>query len=615
MDDPRDLLPPPRETYQRRLTERERSRDAWARRATLLGIARLVVFMAVAVALWASWRAGTGWPWAPLVPLAALFAVLVAVQDRVVRRRDAAGRAVDFYREGLRRVEGRPSPRPGARFLDADHPYSGDLDVFGPASLFERIDTSRTRHGEDALARRLTSASPVPPDAAAVRRRQAAVRELVARLDLREALAEAGQAARESEGDHRRVIEWAAGPPILRHAGRLRVLALGMPAVLLALATATLLGAPSFAPWAWAAATLLVFAVTRGPAHAVTSRVDTPARVLGNYERITTIAEGEPFEAEALQEIRDGLAADGPIRASREIRRLRRVVAWTDALRNQLVAFAGIFLLWELHCALALEAWRLRCGEALGGWLDALGELEATASLAAYAYEHRDHAFPEILDNGRPSLEARGLGHPLISPEACVRNDVMLEGPGSLLLVSGSNMSGKSTMLRAVGVNAALAMAGSAACVSHLAMSPMALSVSMRVLDSLQQGTSHFLAELKRLKQVTDLADSGVSLLYLLDEVLHGTNSRERRLGVRGLVGHLLRLGAMGLITTHDLDLADLEQVHPGQVRNVHFADHLEGGRMRFDYRVQPGVASTTNALRLIREVGIPLQGIDDERS
>jgi hypothetical protein len=602
----------PAAVYRSRLAAREAARTTAARRGVQLGFARLAVVVAGGISLWLAWRAGTGWPWGLLIPLAVLFAGLVVVHDHVVRRREAAERAADFYREGLRRVEGRPSPNPGTRFLDPDHAYAGDLDLFGEGSLFERIDTARTRHGQDALAAWLTSASPRPPSAGVVRRRQEAVRELVDRLDLREALNEAGREAAGENVDHRRLVAWAVEPAVILRHLPLRVLAFGVPAVMLALSVGTFLGLPSWTPWAWVGVTLLAYAGTQPRSHRVTSRIKTPGKVLAGYERLVRAAEGEPFQAALLDEVRRRLGAGEACCASRELRRLRRIVVWTDALRNQIVAFVGLFLLWELHCALALERWRQRAGPHLVDWLDALGDLEGAVSLSAYAHEHPDHVFPEILDDGPPRLLATALGHPLIPDGERVCNDLALEGPGVLFLVSGSNMSGKSTMLRAVGVAAALAQAGSVVCAASLRIGPVAVCTSMRVIDSLQQGTSHFLAELHRLRRVTEVADSGVPLLYLLDEVLHGTNSRERLLGVRALVGHLLAADASGMITTHDLDLADLERAHPGRVRNVHFADRIEAGRMRFDYRMHPGVASTTNALRLMRSVGIPLDGLEE---
>ncbi len=280
--------------------------------------------------------------------------------------------------------------------------------------------------------------------------------------------------------------------------------------------------------------------------------------MLSSYERLAARVESEEFAAADLQEIRDVLCS-GTSTASLEIRRLRRILSWVDALRNHLFAgVAGPLLLWSVNCAVALEAWRAHCGATLPRWLEALGEAEAGASLAALAHERRGYAFPEILEDGPPSLLAEDLGHPLLG-ESCVPNSLELQRPGSVLLVSGCNSSGKSTLLRSVGINAALAMAGSAVYASRFVLPPLAPATSMRLVDSLQEGTSHFVAELKRLRKVMDVADSGVPTLFLLDEILQGTNARERLLGARSLVADLIRKGAIGLVTTHDLALADLE--------------------------------------------------------
>jgi len=386
----------------------------------------------------------------------------------------------------------------------------------------------------------------------------------------------------------------------------LRLLGWLAPAPFLLLAIAAIAGGPSW-PVGLALLPLLGFwAWTRaGSARAIAS-VGIPSQALAGYERMAARIEQEAFASPHLHELCRVLRATGAP-ASIEIRRLRRIVVWADALRNQLVAAIAPLVLWELHVALALERWRARCGATLEPWLEAIGDVEVAASFGALARERPDHQFPEILDDGPPVFTAVHLAHPLLDAAASVANDVDLGGAGTLLVVSGSNMSGKSTLLRAVGANAVLALSGAPACAGNLRISPLTIATSMRVVDSLQEATSHFLAELRRLKGVTDLADSGAPLLYLLDEVLHGTNSRERLIGVRGVAAHLVARGAMGLLTTHDLALAALADEHPGRIRNVHFSDRVEGGTMIFDYRMHAGVAATTNAIRLMREVGIPM--------
>jgi DNA mismatch repair ATPase MutS len=253
---------------------------------------------------------------------------------------------------------------------------------------------------------------------------------------------------------------------------------------------------------------------------------------------------------------------------------------------------------------LALENWQRRSGSTARAWLLGLGEIEALSSFATLAYEEPDFTFPEVSD-GPGVYVAEQLGHPLLDAAQRVANDVALPEPGTALLVTGSNMSGKSTLLRTVGTNAVLALAGAPVRAHHLKLSPLVVGTSMRIQDSLQEGTSRFYAEIQRLRQLVDLAQGPVPLLFLLDEILHGTNSHDRRIGAEAIVRGLLARDAIGLVTTHDLTLTQIADNLAPRAMNVHFEDHLENGTMSFDYRMRPGVVEKSNALALMRSVGL----------
>jgi DNA mismatch repair ATPase MutS len=289
---------------------------------------------------------------------------------------------------------------------------------------------------------------------------------------------------------------------------------------------------------------------------------------------------------------------------------LSRIVGFLDARNNEVFRFfIGPMLMWDLWCALALDSWRSRAGRVAFGWFRALAELEALASLAGFAFERPDHCFPEIVSE--PTIDAVTLGHPLIEADKRVSNDVTMAGPGHALVVTGSNMSGKSTLLRAVGINVVLANAGAPVCAKSMRVGRLVVATSMRVSDSLDEGTSRFYAELKKLKLVLDLArktkkgDLHGTVLFLLDEILHGTNTRERLIGARAILRELLKLGAMGAVSTHDLGLGDLEGEMPEQVRNVHFEEQVAGEVMTFDYKLRTGIVQSSNALRLMKIVGL----------
>jgi DNA mismatch repair ATPase MutS len=267
-----------------------------------------------------------------------------------------------------------------------------------------------------------------------------------------------------------------------------------------------------------------------------------------------------------------------------------------------LVRFLDVPLLYSLQVTFAVESWRRVHGRSVRRWLDALGEIEALSSLAAYCYEHPDDPFAEIVERETPLFEGKELGHPLLAAKTCVRNSVALGEAVQVLLVSGSNMSGKSTFLRTIGINAVLAMAGAPVRARSLKLTRVRLGAAIRVTDSLQQGRSGFYAEITRLRQIMDLAAADPFVLFLADELLHGTNSHDRRIGAEGLIRALLERGAIGVVTTHDLALTSVADPH---LRNAHFQDELRDGRMVFDYRLQDGVVTKSNALELMRSVGL----------
>jgi DNA mismatch repair ATPase MutS len=313
--------------------------------------------------------------------------------------------------------------------------------------------------------------------------------------------------------------------------------------------------------------------------------------------------EAERFTSPLLVRLRAALDTNG-VAPSQRIKQLHRLINLLDARRNQLFAAIAPLLLWGTQFTLAIESWRAVSGPGIERWLEALGDFEALCALSGYAYEHADDPFPEIAEEG-PLFEGEGLGHPLLPLQRCVRNDVSLGPQLRALVVSGSNMSGKSTLLRTIGTNTVLAQAGAPVRANRLKLSPLAVGTSMRIQDSLQEGTSRFYAEIQRLRQLVDVAHGSVPLLFLLDEILHGTNSHDRRIGAEAIVRGLLARDAIGLVTTHDLTLTQIaDNLAPSAV-NVHFEDHLEDGKMTFDYRMHPGVVEKSNALALMRSVGL----------
>lgn len=589
----------PRAVYLRRLEQRRAEQARLDRRDLLLSRLRLVTAV-VALLAWflsvAPLRLHPGW----LPPPLAAFALLVVVQARLQEQRQAAARAVRFYERGLRRLDVQLAGLgdTGAPFADPTHPYAADLDLFGDGSLWQLLGGTRTRLGAERLASFLLHAAPE----AEIRRRQAAVAQLRDRLDLREALAVLGDGATAGL-DGRAAAAWGEQARVPAHR------AVSVAAALLATLNVAALtaywgfDAPGWVPLgAFALGGAFALAL-RGRVQDAIGSIDRPARDLALLGAILARLEREAFEPGVLLDAQHALRTGG-LSPSRQVERLSRLIDRLESRRNTLFAPFAALILWTTRTALAVEAWRALCGPRLHAWSTAVAEIEALLALGGYAYERPDDPFPEIVDAG-PLVDGEGLAHPLIPTARAIPNDVRLDAGRRLLIVSGSNMSGKSTLLRTLGVNVALGLAGAPVRARRLRLSRLALGTSLHVHDSLQAGQSRFYAEITRLRLLVDLARAEPPLLFLLDELLHGTNSSDRRAGAEALLRGLVARGALGLVTTHDLALGAVAEALAPLGANVHFEDRLEGGRMSFDYRLRPGVVQRSNALELMRAVGL----------
>jgi hypothetical protein len=595
------LVVAPDVEYRARQARRAAEAADAARRARRVSDLRLGAFAFAAALGLAVWQLDVSALWL-LVPLAG-FVVLVVVHERVARRERAARRAEAHWAAGLRRLDGTWPGTGNVRtdFAPDDHPFAVDLDLFGTGSLFERLCTARTGAGVHTLAGWLLA----PAEPTEVRARRLAVDELRPQLDLQEALALAGDAL-QGEVDPAVLCAWGERAA-LRHDGglaRVRAWAWGIVVANVA-AIGWLVAQDQLVPLVGTALVTWVVGRRYGAfTRAIELGVERPARELALVADVLRRFEGERFTTARLADLRARLV-DGPQSASARIRRLVRVVGWFEAKNGQLFAPVAFALGWGLHFGAAIERWRLVHGRELATWFAALGELEALAALASYAYE-RPGDVPADLVDGAPAIDADELGHPLL-PGECVRNSIHLADDRRALVVSGSNMAGKSTYLRTIGVAVVLAQCGAPVFATRMRLTPLRIGATLRTQDSLQHGTSRFFAEITRLRRVMDIADEGPGLLFLLDEILHGTNSHDRRIGALAVVRNLLERGAIGLVTTHDLALTEGAGDLPAPVENVHFADVLEDGRLRFDYRLRPGVVRTSNALDLMRAIGLPL--------
>jgi hypothetical protein len=541
--------------------------------------------------------------------LGGAFVLLVRYHRQLGRGRDRATALQQINVEAVERLHRRWQNVPLRHAFQPDrlHPYAADLDLFGHASLLHLLDTTRTSMGQATLTRWLSH--PAAPNT--IRERQAAVADLAPRLDFRQELEVRGALEPgATRPDPEPLLAWAESAPWLRRRRGLLWAARLSPVVLCSLG---LLQAIDLLPWpAWLLFLLInlfLWQLVGNQAYASLSRISTLAGAFGQYAASFELLSTTTVKAPLLQRLLLTLTADGRS-AYAHMRQLERMTRLVLPRSAQVYWVVQAILLWDVHVLAALEGWQARVGGRARVWLETLGDIEALAALAALAHLHPDWAVPEI-DASVCQVEAQEAGHPLLAPDARVDNDLSLGPSGRFLLVTGSNMAGKSTFLRTLGTNIVLAQAGGPVCARAFRMPPLALCTSMRVVDSLERGVSTFLAEVLRLKQVVDFASAkngDFTFCYLLDEILQGTNTAERQIAARRVIRFLLAHGAIGAVSTHDLTLADAPDL-AAAAHAVHFSETLaagpEGPVMTFDYKLHPGLATSSNALRLVELLGL----------
>ena len=562
-----------------------------------LGYAKLVVaFTAVCSALVLLYY--IKFLWLLLLPAGLFVYLAIAHEGRLQRLRDRR-RSIEFYERGIARINDKwaGTGETGDRFLDPAHPYARDLDLFGTASLFQLLCTARTRVGEETLAHWLLNAAPADEIIA----RHGAVADLGPRLELRERLFCLGETVR--AGVRPDVLAcWGERKPIF-NSRAIRI----TTTVLSLLWVASVV---AWGVWGLPAVALAVSTLNLAWAHRIHGRWDEAADKIEEATHNLDVLAGVlrlidhgQLSAAKLKRIQADLKHSDFV-PSDAIRRLDRIVGYLESRRNPAMRLLDVLMFWSAQFVFRAEKWQEEFGPHIRGWLSAVGEFEALTALAGYAFDHPADVMPQVSEHG-PLFDAVEMTHPLLPADRAVRNDVKLGDGIQLIVLSGPNMAGKSTFIRSVGVNAVLAQCGAPVRAKSLKMSPLAVAASICILDSLSGGTSRFYAEIRRLKVAEDLAAGQVPVLFLMDELLSGTNSHDRLEGTRLIVRSLMERGAIGIVSTHDLALAEIPDKMPGQAVNCHFEDRLEEGKLIFDYKLKPGVVKTSNALELMRSIGL----------
>jgi hypothetical protein len=611
----------PLQEYQRRLQMHEQIASNLRARHLLLGWLRLATVVLFLTVAWFTIFLRDGPRWCVLIPIV-LFLALGVWQGNVSRHLGKARRAAELYRLGIARIEDRwlglevrevgSGLSAGVRVPLAASLFAGDLDIVGRGGLFELLCRARTRMGEETLLGWLLEPAEVPE----VLRRQAAVEELRGRVDLRERMGVAGETAAvgvEAEA----LREWAAAQDVLTQrwmpwiAGLLAVLFVVLGSAVSWLWLGGSVGRLGSVPIGDVVTLLLVVLVlenmVRRPfENRITAVLDGTEAAVKNMQLLASlleVMEAESFTSERLVEIKQKLASR-EIAGSVAIGKLAKLGQWQESMDNLIVKGLNLPLMYSVQVAWAIQRWKRQHGAAVRLWIEAVAEMEALLSLAGYAYEHPSDVFPEFV-GGEPSVQAEEMGHPLIAATKCVRNSLQIGGETRVLLISGSNMSGKSTLMRTLGVNTVLAMCGAPVRAKSFRLTPLKIGASLLVNDSLQEGHSRFYAEIEKLGRICSNAASCAGMLFLLDELLQGTNSRDRLVGAQGVVRALVDAGAIGMVTTHDLALAEMDSLPDGAMKNMHFQDQIVEGQMCFDFTLREGMAMKSNGVELMRLIGL----------
>jgi len=542
--------------------------------------------------------------WGTMAAFLLLFIYLVVIHDKAIKIKEYISALYNINNMSKMRLEGqwKDFEDRGDDFKDDRHPYSQDLDIFGNASLFQWINTSYTGTGREALAKALIQPC---SDIKEIKLRQGAVDELSKMRWWRQRLAVEGLLAGVRYHDDGELLKWSLeNNSIYRNPWVIMGLRI-MPVITISSLVLSfgfhLIPNSIFIMLALIQFGMLALGADKrnralGTAYNYKNQIKLYAKILEHIEKPRF---NSPYLVKLQKEL---LNSDGQ-RASKQIKKLERIVESISNRNNAMFLPINILLLWDYQGMIALESWREKLGRLVKSWIDIIGEIESLSSLAQIRHDHPDWAMPHFTEE-HSVFRAKSIGHPLLSGKR-VCNDVALEKPTRALLITGSNMSGKSTLLRTAGINLVLAYAGAPVCAKYMMCSIMSIHTCMRVSDNLGKNISSFYAELLRIRAIVNASRGEKQVFFLLDEIFKGTNSQDRHIGAKTVIKKLCESNALGMVSTHDLELGNLEVESRGQVKNYHFQEYYKNDRIHFDYKLRPGISTTRNAMYLMRMVGI----------
>jgi len=590
---------PPEKIYADRLAQLQQQITQARSQLQVLGWVRLGCFVGILVCAW-QYIAKNFEPiwWLPIVALLAGFIYALAKYQKVKDRLELLLTLQQLNEKELHLQTTYESRfEAGNDFVEEQHPFGTDLDVFGPASLYQHINRTGTLMGRRELAYALQF--PLQ-ETAAIQQMQAAVKELAPKVEFRQLLTAQAMLAQETPADRASLQQWLQMPFSFIDKKWLRILSWVSPACLIISIiiysyTSNYYPATFFLTLNW----VLLGSKSRQML-AQHHQLSNKEQVLRKFAALLQLVKNEPFETSGLLKTQQQQAAV----AGDALHRLARISNALDQSLNLIVATVlNSLVLYSVHCMFSLEKWKARYQHQVQDWMQVIARMEAWGSLATFAFNHPAYIFPEATEQG--GLEATAVGHPLIPAKECVTNSITVGRPQHFLIITGSNMSGKSTFLRSVGSNLLLAMCGAPVCAEKFSFTPVHIMTSMRIKDSIARHTSYFQAELLRLQQIVKVLQRGGNVFILLDEILKGTNSADKLTGSQQLITHLLQYNCLGMIATHDLELGQLEQVYPQQIRNYCFESTIQENHLYFDYRIREGIAHNKNATFLMQQMGI----------
>lgn len=534
------------------------------------------------------------------------FFILVKVHNRLFIRKEWLETQARIIQEELQALSGDYSSfEDGKEYVNPEHPYSFDLDIFGRRSLFQSINRTCTFFGKVRLAEWLQNHL---HEKTSIEKRQEMIREISEHTLFREQFRVAGLVHHGQSSDGEKIQAWSQSPAQYLHAGWVKAFIWGVPVINSLLLITSLAGWTSFS---WLGLSFSIFLVLSfGIIKRATYIQETygkQLKSLNGYARLIALAKAEEWKSAGMQELmeRFNLNGQSPVQA---LQQLSKELDRLDLRNNQfLYVLLEGSIFFQLQEIVRIERWKVRYGQHISEWLETVGELDALCSLGTFAYNHPQYTYPELTEKPFCFL-ATQMGHPLMPASQCVKNDATIPSRPFFLIITGANMAGKSTYLRTIGVNYLLACIGAPVCCERLKLYPNQLITSLRTSDSLSDNESYFFAELKRLKRIIDLLNQGQQLFIILDEILKGTNSMDKQKGSFDLIRQFMQLKANGIIATHDLLLGSLIKQFPEEIRNYCFEADIKENELTFSYKLREGVAQNMNACFLMKKMGIILQ-------